>query len=748
MGKLATITRRTFLLGSAAIAGGVVFGYYKYQQPLTNPLTANDDEAVLTPYIKLDKNGVTIIAPRAEMGQGVSTTLAVLVAEELDIPVADVNVEHGPASSAYFNAAVLEEGLPFATLDNSFAANTARGSVQVVGKLLGLQVTGGSSSIVDAFEKMRVAGAAAREVLLMAAAAKWSVEADTLDTDKGFVVNKANSERVAYSDLASVASRFEPPTNVSLKPQSDWQQLGKSQPRNDMVSKCTGTAEFAIDVKLEDLRHATVKMNPYIYQKMRSYDASEAEKMPGVEKIIPILDQGVAVIASNTWYAMQAAKKITFDWGDADYPKDNAALFRLAEKSFADDYQDSRNRDQGDVDDELMAQADAVLSAEYRAPLLAHATMEPMNATALLKDGRLDIWAGNQAPTLAVQESVKLTGLEADNVHVHTTYMGGGFGRRAEMDFVNYAVEVAKAMEGVPVKVTWSREEDMTHDCYRPMAIAKMQGSLANEGKRVLDIKVAAPSVFESQGGRIGLSLPGPDISIVQAIWDQPYGIENYRTTGYRVPAVLPVSSWRSVGGSQNAFFHESMIDELALAAGKDPLALRLELITDPVSRKVIEAVAELSDWGRELPDGHGLGIAFCLSFGVPTAEVVEVANTDKGIKIINAYVAADVGLMLDPVNVEAQLMSGLNFGLAAAMMSEITLKNGQVEQTNFNNYDSIRMNQTPSFKVKVLENGEKIRGVGEPGTPPAAPALANAIFAATGQRLREMPFKKFVRFA
>jgi isoquinoline 1-oxidoreductase beta subunit len=748
MGKLATITRRTFMLGAAAITGGVVFGYYKYKVPRKNPLLneLRSDQVTLTPYFKIDPDGITIIVPRAEMGQGVTTTLAALVAEELDVLVADVKIEHGPASAAYYNAAVFAEGVPFAPTDNGLMANSMRSSMHVVGKLVGMQITGGSSSTVDAFEKMRIAGAAARDVFMAAGATKFGVHKVHVSTRDGNVVGP-NNEYVSYISLANIAADFSIPSSVNLKPKKEWKQLGKSLPRHDMKSKCSGTAEFGIDVRLKNMRYATVKMNPYIYQKMLSYDASEALKMPGVEKVVPVLDNGVAVIATNTWYAFKAAEKIKFDWGKAEYPADQESLFALVESSFDERHQDSQNRDDGDVQAQLTNAGDAVLDAEYRAPLLAHATMEPMNTTALCTSKRLDVWAGNQAPTQAQLEGMQLTGLDEEQVHIHTPFMGGGFGRRAEMDFVKYATAIAQTMPGTPVKVTWTREEDMTHDCYRPMAIAKFQAVLNNKTLHALDIKVAAPSIIESQFGRINMDIPGPDVSIVQGLWDQPYSIENYRVTGYRVPAGIPVSSWRSVGASQNAFFHESMMDEIANKSQQDPLQLRLSIINHDVSRKVLQAAAKMAKWGEPLPDGHALGVAFCMSFGVPVAQIIEVAASPEGIKIVNAYVAADVGQVLDPSNVEAQLMSGLIFGLGAAMMGEITLTDGKVDQTNFHTYDSMRMSQTPNIQIKVLENGDKIRGIGEPGTPPAAPALGNAIFAATGKRIREMPFNKQVNF-
>jgi len=745
MGRLKTITRRTFFIGSAAITGGVIIGYWKYKQPYDNPLLAKlgEGEAALTPYVRIDQGGVTIVTPRAEMGQGVHTTLAAMVAEELDVSLENVKVEHGPASKAYFNAAGFEEVLPFAATDTSKTAERVRAFMKVPGKFMGMQITGGSSSTVDGFVKMRKAGAAARAVLLQAAALELGKEVSTLTTSNGFVVAQ-DGTRIPYTQLAVRAADIEPPADPALRPVSEWTLLGRSLPRVDMVSKCTGKAEYAIDVQLPDMLYATVKMNPRLGGAMNSFDASAAESMPGVRKVIPLAG-GVAVVATNTWYAFKAAAAVIFDWADAPYPNSSEEHFAKVRDALGGDH-DSQYRDDGDVEYALLEGAD--IEGEYTVPYLAHATMEPVNAVARLKDGLLDIWAGNQVPTQAVIDGAEIAGVDRDAVSVHTTYMGGGFGRRAEMDFIKLAVQTARAMEGVPVKVTWSREEDMSHDAYRPLAVARFRGSVDNGVPTALDLELAAPSVFESQFGRLGMPVAGPDISIVQAAWDQPYGIPNYRVTGYRAQALMPVSSWRSVGASQNGFIHESIIDELAYAAGADPLAMRLSLATHDASRQVIAAVAEMSDWDSSLPEGHGRGVAFVLSFGVPSAQVIEVANTPRGIRIVKAFAAVDVGLALDPGNIEAQVQSGINFGLAAAMMGEITVADGVVQQSNFLNYDAIRMNQAPPIEVRILENGEKIRGIGEPGTPPAAPALANAIFAATGKRIRELPLRKHVDFA
>ncbi len=751
MGRLGTITRRGFLVVSAAVAGGAVFGYLKYRQSPDNPLLQNlgDDAAALTPYVRVDSSGITVIVPRAEMGQGVRTTLAALVAEELDVSMDAIRVEHGPASNAYYNSAILAEGVPFAPTDNGLVATQARHFMDVPAKFLGLQLTGGSSSVPDAWEKHRHAGAAARAVLIEAAARVWSVPASSLSTQDGAVV-ATNGQRLDYTTLAAACADIDVPDVPELKARDEWRLLGKSLPREDMLPKCTGTAQFSIDVQLDNMLYATVRTNPGLGGYMKGFDAAKASGMAGVEHIVPVRG-GIAVVARNTWYALQAAKTITFDWYPAPYPDSTEEMFAQVEASFTSDAQDSRMRDDGDVS-KALASASAVIEAEYRVPHLAHAAMEPLNATALYhaqgdEAGRIEVWVGTQFPTQVVKEVALIAGVDESNVTVNTTLMGGGFGRRAEMDYVKQAAETAVAIPGMPIKLTWSREEDTTHDAYRPLAIARLRGSVKDSTIDAMDLQLASPSVMESQMGRLGMNVPGPDATIVQGAWEQPYVIDHYRVTGYRAPASLPVSSWRSVGASQNGFFHESAIDELAFATGVDPLEFRLQLINHEPSRTVLEAVRDASGWGEPLPDGHARGVAFVLSFGVPCAQVIEVRADAAGITLVHAWAAVDVGIALDPRNIEAQVIGGLNFGLAAAMYGEITVADGRVEQTNFHDYPSLRFNQAPPVHVSILEHGEHIRGIGEPGTPPAAPALGNAIFAATGQRIRELPFRKQVTF-
>jgi isoquinoline 1-oxidoreductase beta subunit len=745
MSAIKTIARRSFLISSAVVMGGVVFGIYKYKKSYPNPL--NNDlpkgASAITPYVRIDAHGVTIITPRAEMGQGVHTTLAALVAEELDVAWDSIRVEHGAPGEAYYNRALLEEGVPFASLDRSGMAEGMRGTMGVLAKFMGIQGTGGSSSVRDAFDKMRVAGAAARFALIAAASNQVGVPVSSLKTDNGAVITP-DGKRLPYTDLAAAAATIALPDEPTLKRRAQWRYLGKAMPRVDMIGKCNGTAVFGIDVRHPDMVFATIRMNPAIGAPLKHFDATQAKAMRGVLHIVE-LPGGVGLIADNTWHAFKAAEAVKCDWDAPVYFTKTAEFMKAIHASIDEKYQDSRIRNDGDITKALLS--GKVLEAEYRVPFLAHATMEPMNAVAWLREGRLDIWTGTQAPTVARDQAAQLAGLDPDQVHVHTQVMGGGFGRRAESDYVLQAVRLAMHVKGKPVKLTWSREEDMTQDPYRPAAVARLQGSTSAGTVRALDVHVASPSVLESQGARLGIAMPGPDKLIAEGTYDQPYGIENYRATGYRTPTLLPISSWRSVGNSYNGFFMESFMDELATQAGTDPMKLRLSLINHEPSRKVLAAVADMSGWNRPLEKGRGRGVAFHFSFGVPVAEVVEVTMTQDGIRIDRVFIAADVGIALDPRNIEAQLQSGAIFGLSAAMFGEITFANGAVEQKNFNQYEIMRLKQAPTIQVRILESGMEIRGVGEPGTPPAAPALANAIFNATGQRIRELPLRKHIKF-
>ncbi|MFK7835524.1 MAG: molybdopterin cofactor-binding domain-containing protein [Sulfitobacter sp.] len=746
MGRMRTIARRSFLVGSAAILGGVAFGTYMYKRDLANPLEAGLEPggATFNPFVKIDAEAVTLITPRADVGQGAYSVQAHLIAEELDVDLGAVRIEPGPPDPAYYNGVVAAEGMPIAATSESLMARTGRGAADVVGKLMGLQLTGGSSTVPDMYDRLRVAGAVARETLIAAAALQTGMDAASLKTEMGAVV-LPDGTRINYTDLAATAAEVDPVETVTLRDPAKWRHLGKEHMRTDTLAKSTGTQDYGIDMKMDGMVHATTRTNPALGGGINGFDAMEAEAMRGVQAVLPITG-GIAVVADNTWRAFQAAQAVACDWGPSLYVGDTDAQFAAVAASFTEDRQDSQFKDEGDVTAALEA-ADAVLEAEYRIPYLAHAPLEPMSVVVKLSDGRLDIWTGTQIPRFMQQGAAKLAGLDAEQVHVHVLMSGGSFGRRLEDDYVRQAVEIAVQLPDTPIKMVWSREEDMTHDFPRPLAIARARGAILSGAVDAFDLGIAAPSVTESSLGRLGQPAMGPDVAIVAGAWDQPFAIPNYRVTGYRVPAMVPVSSWRSVGASGNGFLHETFFDELCHAAGADPLEERLRLCNHDLSLKVLEAVGEMSDWGSDLGPKRGRGLAFTLAFGVPTAQVVEVTDTDDGIRIDKVFVAAEVGRVLDPVNFEAQLSGGVIWGLGHAMNCEITYADGVAEQDNYHAFEGMRLHQTPHIMVRGLENGDKIRGIGEPGVPPAAPALGNAIFAATGTRIRELPFWNTVDF-
>ena len=756
MASIGKIARRTFLIGAAALAGGVAVGYWYVSRPYPNPLDGDlaEGEAAFNPYVKIaPDNTVTVIAPRAEMGQGISTTLAAFVAEELGISLDELKVEHGPTSFAYYNGTMMEESGPFPWFDDSLIATIARDAFATVGKVLGLQATGGSSSTRDGFDRMRQAGAATRYVLLAAAAERFDVSSGQLETVGRTVVHKASGQSATFGELAADAAQVAPPSSLKLKDKADWTLLGKSQKRVDMLAKVTGAPIFGVDVMLPDMLFGTVKMNPVFWEKPASVDLSRAEAVKGVVRIVPLdttYGHGFGIIAENTWAAFKAADLIEADWGEAPYPADSASVDKALGDALATD--GSNLRDEGDVEIAFAdAPAERVIEAEYSVPFLAHACMEPMNATARVKDGRLEIWAPNQIPTLVEYLSGAAIGLGSADVTAHTTSLGGGFGRR-EMDTTIYAAIMAKAVEGRPVKVIWSREEDIRHDTYRPAAKGRFRARLGDDGLPVaLDMRIAAPSVIGSVMRRTfpSLSPAGPDGTITQGAHDQPYTIADYRVTGIKTDLGVPVGFWRSVGNSFNGFFHESFMDEIAAKGGHDPIELRRKLMTaHPAALAVVDRVAEMADWGAALPEGTAKGFAFTLSFGSWVGEIVQVKDTPAGIRIEKVWIAADVGTAIDPGIIEAQLISGAIFGLSSAMGQEITLEGGQVVQSNFHDFDSMRIFQCPDFEVAILENYHKMGGVGEIGTPPAVAALANAVSALKGQRFRSLPLSKEVAFA
>ncbi len=741
MSKLGKITRRTFMVAGAAVVGGAAFGIYTDRRTPANPLETGSGETSLNAWLIIDQEGVQIITPRAEMGQGTQSTLAALVAEELDVAWEGIRIEHGPPAEAYYNGAVLGSALPFKDYALTEFQESVGENLDFLGKLLKMQITGGSTSMADGFNKMRMAGATAREALKAAAAARLDVAPRALKTENSMVI-APDGRRLSYIELASDAANHMP-KRAQLRAPSAWKYLGKPMPRLDMISKSTGTEMFGIDARPEGVKFAAVRINPRLGGAMTSFDDSAARAMAGVEKIIDLGD-GVAVVATNTWLAMQAVDAIDVTWGDAPYPSDTKAIFERIEAAF-DGKPNAVLRKDGDADAPLPEGA-IEITAQYTLPYLAHSTMEPMNATALYTGDAMQITTGNQVPYLLRKKCAAAVGLDAEAVTVVTPVMGGGFGRRCETDCAVLAARIAKQMQGTPVKLTYSREEDMRHDFYRPGAMARFTGAVAN-GKAVrMDGKIAAQSVAQQGTQRLmGFAPSGPDKAHLEGAFDQPYAIKNYRIAGYLADLDIPVGFWRSVGSSFNGFFHESFIDELAHAAGADPLAFRLDLMRgeDARSAKVLETVAEMSGWAGPKAPNTGRGVAFTYSFGTPVAEVIEVVDTGSGIRIARAFIACDVGVVLDPKNVEAQMFGGLVYGLSAATTGEITFADGAVEQGNFYDYDGLRISAMPQVSVTVLGSGTAPSGAGEPGTPPAAPALANALFDLTGKRARRLPLNE-----
>ena len=740
MSRLGTITRRSFLVGAAAIAGGVAFGVWKVRQPVPNPLDPSQG-AAMNAFLVIDQDGITVVSGRADMGQGAQSALAMLVAEELDVDWQSVRVAHGPASAAYYNAAMGESLFPVPDYSMSDWMRSIGGAVGEVGKLLGTQITGGSTSIRDGYEKMRHAGASAREALKLAASARLNVPVARLRTEAGAVI-APDGTTIPYADLAEAAARIEPP-QVDPRPRSEWRLIGTEVPRADMPAKVTGTQAYGIDTRLPGMKFATLRMNPRLGGAMRGVDTAPALAVPGVERVIT-LGTGVAVVARNTWAAFQGAEALAPDWAEAPYPADQAAIMATIEAAF-DDSPNSTMRDDGDED-----QPGTEISAEYRLPYLAHAPMEPQNATALWDQGRLTLWSPNQSPLLQESRVAEALGIDRTAVTVHTTAMGGGFGRRGEYDFSVLAARVAQEMPGIPVQLTWSREEDMTHDFYRPAVIARMRGKVDGGRATLLDGQIAGQGIMGQLLPRyFGFSALGPDRALVEGLFDQPYAIPRYRIRGYTAELALPIGPWRSVGSSHNGFVMESFIDELAHEAGRDPLDFRLELVRpeSPVAAGVLEAVRAMSDWDAPRAPGTAMGVAMVWSFGTPVAQVIEVVQEEAGIRIARAWIACDAGIAIDPQNLRAQMEGGLIYGLSAAVHGQITFADGMVEQRNFPDTDGLRMPGAPRIETRILQDNPHIGGVGEPGTPPAAPALANALFALTGTRARELPLDRTFRF-
>lgn len=744
MARLGTITRRSFLVGTAAIGGAAIFGTYAVARPHANPLQADlpDGAVAFNPWVKIDAEKITLMTPHADIGQGAQHMQAILLAEELDLDLDQFETDMGVPSAAYWNGAFAAEAAEVFSALVPLPATVLHAMLTPVLKLSGLQGTGGSTSTPDSFLKYRTAAASARETLKHAASRIHGFEVADLSTESGAVV-LPDGTRVPYQDLAAAASEIRPVQNVALRSSDQWRYIGRRTERIDMVAKCTGAQIYGIDLVAEGMVHATPVTNPR-KGPMLGYDASGARAIAGVRDVVEITN-GVAVIAESTWAAFKGARAMRFDWGPAPYHAEQADHWAEAEASFTEARFQATWRNDGDVD----AAPGSVVEATYRAPYIAHQPLEPLNALVTVTDDAIELSAGHQQPTQVQQVLSRITGHAPDQVIFHNHHAGGSFGHRLEFENLRLAVEVANQMRGTPVKLTYSREEDFAQDFPRHLAVARGRGTFADGHVTAIDMDVAGAPILASQMARAGIPLGGPDSQITAGVFSAPYGnVAHFRVRGYAVPNLAPTSSWRAVGASYGGFVIETFVDELIHAAGADPVEERLRMIDDPVSRDVLETCAEMAAWsGPARANNRFAGVALVHSFGVPVAEIVELELTERGIKLHTVWVVADPGTVVDPVNIENHIQGAVVWGLGHAMNSELTYRDGMAEQTNYHAAEGMRLYQCPEIHVRTLENSPHIRGIGEPPTPPAFPALGNAIFAATGARLRETPFHKFVDF-
>jgi CO/xanthine dehydrogenase Mo-binding subunit len=596
----------------------------------------------------------------------------------------------------------------------------------------GRMMTVGSTSVRNgAWLPLRRAGAAAREMLVAAAGTRWSVGVASLRTERGRVVHDASGRSAGYGELAEAAATLPVPAEPKLKDASGFTLIGTSPPQFDAPDKVTGRAAYGIDARPAGLLFATVVHPPVFGSKVRSFDDTKARAVRGVRQVVQ-LSTGVAVVADHTWAALQGARALTITYDNDDVALDSAGIFR----SFAElaESPGMVAKEAGDAVGAL-ASATARIDATYEAPYLAHATMEPMNCTADVRPDRVELWAPTQNPQGAQQLAARLAGVPVERTTVHVQLSGCGWGRRSSTDFVQDAVETSKAV-GKPVQVVWTREEDMQHDFYRPAAHVRLSGALGADGSLVAaTVRIAAQGI---SGGRDGI-----DSNAVASVADTPYAIPNFRVEYCRASNSVPVGYWRSVGPSQNTFIFESFIDELAQRAGRDPIAFRRQLLAnEPRMRHVLDTVAERSGWGSPLPAGRARGVALVEDKGGRVAEVAEVSLDRDRIRVHKVTLVADCGQIIHPRIVEGQMSGSVVAGLSAALYGEITIERGRVKQGNFNNYRMLRMDEMPVIDVHVVPSQEPPGGVGEPGVPPIAAAVANALFTLTGVRARRLPLR------
>jgi isoquinoline 1-oxidoreductase beta subunit len=698
-------SRRSFLKTSAAATGGLLMAV-NLPGTLGQAMAAG---TVSTPnaWVHIaDDNTITILSAHSEMGQGVHTSMPMLVAEELNVDLSQIKVVDAPPGEAYVNA------------------------------LLGAQITGGSTSVRDSWEKLRIAGAQVREMLVSAAAAEWKVDRSQIKADKGMLIGP-NGKKATYGTMAAAASKLPVPEKPAIKDPKDFRIVGKRTKRLDTPAKTNGTAEFGIDVRLPGMVYATITQCPVIGGKVKSFDGAQAKAMPGVQAVVQVSD-GVAVVADSWWRAKKAAEKLSIQWDEGSVASISDASMLEGNRAAAKSGKVIPIIDaKGDVAKAIQGAA-KVLEAEYISPMQSHSPLEPMNFTAHVQGNKALLIGPTQFQQGAQGAVAGALGLKPEDITLKTTYLGGGFGRRLELDFIVQAAEISKAV-GKPVKLVWTREEDMTHDYYRPMGVNHLKAGLDASGMPVgVHFKVTSQSVTQRA---FGLPKETLDPFMAEAAVTG-YNVANTQhdlvihDTGFRV------GYWRAVSHSMNAFANESFVDEMAKAAGQDPYAYRMKMLEGkPRYANVLKLAAEKAGWGKALPKGRARGIALMEGYDSYMAQVAEVSlNKDGSVKVHKVTVAADVGHMVNPDTVEAQLQSSIIFGMGAVLKHQITMTQGRVQETNYNTYEPVRMYEAPQIDIVLVKSTEKPGGIGEPGTAVAAPAIANAVAALTGKRVRRLP--------
>jgi isoquinoline 1-oxidoreductase subunit beta len=704
-------SRRKFLQRTAHLGGGLVVAL-----ALPGIQSASRGAALsssqLGAWLRIGSDdSITILVDRSEMGQGVYTALPTLIAEELEVDPSHITIVAAPVGEPYANV------------------------------LNGGQVTGTSNSVPEAWEKLRTTGAQARSMLILAAARRWRVDPATCRANGGTVIG-AHGKVATYGQLAEAASRLPVPKDVALKSPGEFRLIGKPLARLDTPGKVDGSAEFGIDVKLPGMLHAAIALSPVLGGKVASVDSAAALTLPGVRRVLPT-ESAVIVVAEHFWQAKKARDALRIDWqAGPNASLDNATIWaRINQGSNKPGLSALASDDvaaalKGGHATEALKGAAKTIAGVYELPLLAHATMEPMNCTADVKADRCDVYVGTQVQQLTQAAAAEAAGMKAAQVNVHTTLLGGGFGRRLEVDFVPAAVTASKAV-GAPVKLIWTREDDMTHDVYRPPVRAAVSAGLDEHGKLAAwTLHITSPSIT----ARFDPTNKDPFDSVIEYVQNFPYAVPNFDLSYTRQEIGIDVGYLRSVSHAPNCFAIESSIDEIAALTSKDPLQLRKELLAGKARHlQVLDAIAERADWGHAVK-GRYQGLAFMEGYTSCIAQVAEVSVDNGELKIHRITCVVDCGQTVNPRIVESQLESGIIYGLSAALWGEITLRGGRVQQRNFNDYRVLRLDETPALDVHILPSDAKPGGIGETAVPPVAPALCNAIFAATGKRLRSLP--------